>query len=218
MIPADPRKGVTAYWDNRAPAFNGVASHVGLAQEWRAVFAAAFQADGPKDVIDFGTGTGACAILAAELGHRVHAYDDSEGMLAVAHQAALAATVTVAFQRCLIEEARIAPASADIVTIRNVLWTLSDPMAALMIAYHALRPGGLVLVSDALWSVAPQHRSTYPSGLASALPLHAGLSEERAREMLNDAGFASATAWQHLFPTPPYPGAVPMFVLTARKG
>lgn len=211
------RRGVTDYWDRRAPAFNGAASHVGLEQAWREVLAAAFQADEPKDLIDLGTGTGACAILAAGLGHRVRAFDDSEGMLAVARQAAASANVDVDFQRCLIEDARIEAASADIVTIRNVLWTLAHPMAALTIAHRALRPGGIVLVSDGMWSLAPQHRSTYPGDLASELPLHAGLSEDRAREMMTKAGFAQATAWQHLFPTPPYPGDVPMFVLTARK-
>ena len=212
------RRSITAYWDRRAPAFNGAASHVGLAGAWREVLAAAFQADQPKDVIDLGTGTGACAILAAGLGHRVRAFDDSGGMLAVARQAAAAADVEVDFRRGLIEDIRIAPGSVDIVTIRNVLWTLADPMAALKLAHDALRPGGIVLVSDGLWSVAPQHRSTYPDDLVPELPLHAGLSEDQARRMLENAGFGPATGWQQLFPAPPYPGDVPMFVLTARKG
>jgi hypothetical protein len=36
--------------------------------------------------------------------------------------------------------------------------------------------------------------------------------------MLAEAGFGTARSWQHLFPASPYPGDVPMFVLTARKG
>lgn len=211
------RRSITAYWDRRAPAFNGAASHVGLAEAWREVLTAAFQADQPKDVIDLGTGTGACAILAAGLGHRVRAFDDSEGMLAVARQAAASADVEVAFERCLIEDIRIEPGSADIVTIRNVLWTLADPMAALMVAHQALRQGGIVLVSDGMWSVAPQHRSTYPDDLVPELPFHTGLSDNRAREMMTRASFSEATSWQHLFPASPYPGDVPMFVLTAQK-
>lgn len=208
---------VSDYWSRRAPAFDGVASHVAQAERWRDVLAAAFQADGRKDVVDLGTGTGACALIAAALGHRVRAYDGSDGMLAVARQVASAENLDVSFERSLIEEALIAPASADIVTLRNVLWTLPDPMAALRKAHLSLRPGGLVLVSDGLWSVAPQYRSTYPRDLAASLPLHDGLSEEDARDMLAQAGFGRAQDWQHLFLAPPYPGGVPMFVLTARK-
>ena len=208
---------VTAYWSARAPAFDGVASHVAQGSIWRDVLAAAFGAKGSRDVVDLGTGTGACALIAASLGHRVRAYDGSEGMLAVARAAAEAAGLAVTFEAAVIDKAAIEPASADIVTLRNVLWTLERPMAALEQAHRALRPGGMALVSDGLWSVAPQFRSTYEPGLAARLPLHGGLSEPDARRMLAEAGFGEARSWQHLFATPPYPGDVPMFVLTAPK-
>jgi ubiquinone/menaquinone biosynthesis C-methylase UbiE len=168
-------------------------------------------------VFDLGTGTGACALIAASLGHRVRACDGSEGMLAAARQAARASGLDVAFEHALIEEASFAPDTADIVTLRNVLWTLPDPMAALRKAHLILRPGGLILVSDGLWSVAAQYRSTYPDTLAASLPRHDGLTENDARAMLSEAGFGPARSWQHLFPASPYPGDVPMFVLAARK-
>jgi len=209
---------VTAYWSAHAPKFDGVASHVAQGGIWRDVLAAAFGHDGPRDVVDLGTGTGACALIAASLGHRVRAYDGSEGMLAVARAAAQAAGLAVAFETVVIDEASIEPACADIVTLRNVLWTLERPMDALLLAHRALRPGGMVLVSDGLWSVAPQFRSTYEPDLAARLPLHGGLTEPDARRMLAEAGFSEARSWQHLFATPPYPGGVPMFVLTARRG
>lgn len=218
MKAAEAQAQVSDYWTRRAPAFDGVASHVAQASLWRDVLAAAFEAQSAKDVIDLGTGTGACALIAASLGHRVRACDGSEGMLAVARQAAEASGLDVTFEQALIEEATFAPASADIVTLRNVLWTLPDPMAALRKAHLTLRPGGLVLVSDGLWSVAAQYRSTYPDTLAASLPRHDGLTENEARTMLSEAGFGPARSWQHLFPASPYPGDVPMFVLTARKG
>ncbi|HEY5795958.1 MAG TPA: class I SAM-dependent methyltransferase [Bosea sp. (in: a-proteobacteria)] len=209
---------VTAYWSARAPQFDGVASHVAQREIWREVLEAAFEAEGPKDVVDLGTGTGACALIAASLGHRVRGYDGAEGMLAVARAAAQAMKLDVAFEETVIDEAAIEPASADIVTLRNVLWTLERPMDALLQAHRVLRPGGMVVVSDGLWSVAPQYRSTYEPALAARLPLHDGLTEALARQMLVEAGFGEALSWQHLFATPPYPGDVPMFVLTARRG
>ncbi|CAN7471225.1 class I SAM-dependent methyltransferase [Bosea sp. LjRoot90] len=218
MKAAEAQAQVSDYWTRRAPAFDGVASHIAQASLWRDVLAAAFETQGTKDVVDLGTGTGACALIAASLGHRVRACDGSAGMLAAARQAAEASGLEVTFEQALIEEATFAPESADIVTLRNVLWTLPEPMAALRKAHLILRQGGLVLVSDGLWSVAAQYRSTYPDTLAASLPRHDGLTEDEARAMLSEAGFGPARSWQHLFPASPYPGDVPMFVLTARKG
>lgn len=209
--------GVTDYWNARAPKFDGAASHVAQRELWRAVLEAAFQADGPKDVVDLGTGTGACALLAATLGHRVRACDGSANMLEVARAAARQAGLAIAFQDTTIEAAEIADASADIVTLRNVLWTLEHPTEALLQAQRILRPGGLVLVCDGLWSVAPEYRSTYPEELAARLPLHDGLTEAAAQDLLTRAGFSGFRRWQHLFPASPYPGNVPVFVLTARS-
>lgn len=215
MTNLDVQHAVSGYWTARAPRFDGVASHVAQSGIWREVLGAAFEADQPRDVVDLGTGTGACALIAASLGHRVRGYDGSEGMLAVARAVAEAQGYGVSFVASTLQDAAIETASADIVTLRNLLWTLEQPMEALRTAHRILRPGGRVVISDGLWSVAPQYRSTYPADVAARLPLHDGLTEERARQMLSEAGFAPAKAWQHLFPASPYPGDVPMFVLAA---
>jgi ubiquinone/menaquinone biosynthesis C-methylase UbiE len=215
MSTSEVAAGVTAYWDARAPHFNGAASHVRTPDTWREVLAAAFAAEGPKDVVDLGTGTGACALAAAALGHRVRAYDGSAEMLSVAREAARNAGLDVRFVQSLIAEAPLEPSSADIVTVRNVLWTLERPAEALEVARRILRPGGRVVVSDGLWSAAPGDRSDYTAELAHRLPFHGGLTEGDARELLRSAGFTEATAWQHLFQVPPYTGGVPAFVLSA---
>lgn len=217
MAEQDVGQAVTAYWNARAPLFDGAASHVAQREFWLRVLEAAFQADAPSDVVDIGTGTGACALLAATLGHRVRGYDGSQGMLEVARAAAREAGLDIAFEGSTLQEAAIEEASADIVTLRNVLWTLEHPQEALGLARRILRPGGLVLVSDGLWSVAPQYRSTYPEELAAALPLHGGLTEEQAKDMLAEAGFSDLRSWQRLVASSPYPGAVPVFVLTGRR-
>lgn len=217
MSASEVAAGVTAYWDSRAPHFNGAASHVRTPDLWEEVLAAAFAAGEPKDVVDLGTGTGACALAAAALGHRVRAVDGSAEMLGVARKAARHAMLDVQFVQTLIAEAPLEPASADIVTIRNVLWTLERPAEALEVARRILRPGGRIVVSDGLWSAAPENRSDYAAELARLLPFHAGLTEADARDLLTEAGFTDTTAWQHLFRTPPYPGDVPVFVLSAVK-
>ncbi len=217
MTGPDATARVTAYWDARAPAFDGVASHVARFADWRRVLEAAFSAGGPRDVVDLGTGTGACALVAASLGHRVRGYDGSTGMLAAARAAAARLALDIAFETAVIEDLPVESGSADIVTLRNVLWTLPDPAAALAQAHRILRPGGRVIVADARWSVAPQYRSTYPPGLAESLPLHDGLSEDDARRLLAQAGFGAARSWQHLFAESPYPGDVPTFVVSATR-
>nr|WP_246548396.1 class I SAM-dependent methyltransferase [Ancylobacter oerskovii] len=197
--------------------FDGVASHVAQRDLWRRVLEAAFQADRPRDVVDLGCGTGACAVIAAELGHRVRAFDASPEMIAAARRAAEAAGVEIGFEVAQLRDIAAEEAVADIVTLRNVLWTLERPMEALRLAHRLLRPGGLVVVSDGLWSVAPRYRSTYPADVADRLPLHDGLTEEMARRMLADAGFTAFRSWQHLFAASPYPGEVPVFVLGATR-
>ncbi len=127
MTIGDVQSEVSNFWSRSAPSFDTRASHVIQAEPWQQVLASAFEADAPKDVVDLGTGTGACAIIAAKLGHRVRGYDGSEGMLEAARGAAVAAGVDVTFVKGVIEHAPIEPASADIVTLRNVLWTVEDP-------------------------------------------------------------------------------------------
>lgn len=208
---------VTSYWDARAPRFDGAASHVAQQDDWLRVFAAALGTATVLDVVDLGTGTGACALLAARLGHRVRGYDGSAGMIAVACAAAQAAGLAAVFEVAVLQDLADEPGTADIVCLRNLLWTLERPAEALVLARRLLRPGGRVLVSDGLWSVAPQFRSTYPEALAARLPLHGGLSEATARNLLAQAGFGEPASWRHLFAAPPYPGGVPMFVLTAPR-
>lgn len=207
---------ISNFWSQSANRFDTNASHVAHPDNWLKVLAAAFQSDTPKDIIDLGTGTGACAIIAAKLGHRVRAYDGADGMLDAANHAAKAAGVTVSFLPGVIEHTDIPAASADIITVRNVLWTVEDPMLFLQKAKTVLRPNGLLLVSDGEWAASPGYRTAYAPDVAARLPFHDGLSEAQAKALLLEAGFNTLQTWQHLFTTPPYPNQVPMFVMTAR--
>ncbi|RYE37618.1 MAG: class I SAM-dependent methyltransferase, partial [Hyphomicrobiales bacterium] len=109
------------------------------------------------------------------------------------------AGVTVNFTEGVIEHATIAPASADIVTLRHVLWTVKDPHLVLRKARGLLRPGGLLIVSDGLWSAAPGFGWAHSDETEQRLPYHGGIRESEARALLHEAGFDVLQAGQHLF-------------------
>ncbi|MGF0524459.1 class I SAM-dependent methyltransferase [Agrobacterium pusense] len=207
------------HWNSRAWKFDGSASHRRDAESWRAVFEAAL-GNVPRDVTDLGCGTGACALLAASIGHRVRAVDGSVEMLAHARSAAVDAELDIQFINATMDDAALSQVSADIVTLRNVLWTLENPPAALSLARRILRPGGKLLISDGLWF---RHRANDSRDVFGAnLPFYNGLTEADARHLIDDAGFGEVESWRHLMPGDPY-GAVyddpntpiAFFILTA---
>ncbi len=91
------KETVLRYWSEHEPRFNATASHIQFAQEWAAVFAKAVPTPPPRDVFALGTGTGACALILAALGHRVTAVDGAAGMLEQARQSADAIGVDIRF-------------------------------------------------------------------------------------------------------------------------
>jgi ubiquinone/menaquinone biosynthesis C-methylase UbiE len=99
-------------------------------------------------VLDVGTGTGALALLAAELGHDVTGLDLSPGMLARARRRALDAGLAVTWLEGDAAAPPVEPGSFDAVVCRHLVWTLPDPDGALAAWTVALRPGGLLAIVD----------------------------------------------------------------------
>lgn len=210
-------RAMADHWSERAHHFDAAASHIRHPQEWMRVLQAAL-GTAPRDVIDLGAGTGACALIAAELGHRVTAVDGSEGMLAYARASAVAHNLSIRFIQATMDEADLTEGSADIVTMRNVLWTLEHPEAALALARHLLRPGGIVLISDGLWRK-PGHEDKAVEIFGAPLPYYNGLTEQEGRSLLIDAGFVDIASWHEGFEINPYDlyGQIPYFVLTGSR-
>jgi len=208
------------HWDQRADRFDGAASHLRHRPAWRNLFRQAL-GPGPGMAVDLGCGTGACAILLAELGYRVVGVDGSAGMLEYARRAALDGGHHIEFVNVGMDRFGLADRAADAVTLRNVLWTLEDPAAALRIARGLLAPGGRLLVSDGIWRDGENDSEAL---IGQHLSCFNGVNEEQVRDWFTQTGLEKARSWHHLFHENPYgamydcqDGAelIKFFVLTA---
>lgn len=102
-------------------------------------------ADGPRDVVDLGGGTGGFAVRLAESGHRVRVVDPSPDALASLGRRAQEADLEVSgLQGDVTDLVEVVGAgSADVVLCHGVLEVV-DPVLALDRIGQVLRPGGLL--------------------------------------------------------------------------
>jgi SAM-dependent methyltransferase len=96
----------------------------------------------PADVVDLGTGQGFLALVCAALGHRVRGFDISEVQVSHAREFASQAPNPPIFEVGDANAPDLPPASQDVVTNRNILWTLIDAPNAFRNWFNILRPGG----------------------------------------------------------------------------
>lgn len=123
-------------------------------------------------VVDLGSGAGATVRLLAQLGYRAVGLDKNSVDAALA--GALAAD-GCRLVRADLEHPPLAKACVDCVLCECVLSLLTDPLAALRSAFSALRPGGLLVVSDLMLrpGYAPPTLARADSGHARADHDHA---------------------------------------------
>lgn len=146
------KRTIANYWDGRSGTFErlqGIRNRL-QKQAWLGLLSREI-GEGPKSVLDVGTGTGFLALLAAELGHRVKGLDLSPGMIGQARRNAEERDLAATFE---IGDAEILPemdAAYDVLINRNVLWTLPRPESALADWKRVLKPGGTLLVVDGDW-------------------------------------------------------------------
>jgi SAM-dependent methyltransferase len=154
-------------------------------------------------VLDVGAGRGGFVESALRAGFRASGIEPSEqGAAAAAHRGA---PVT----RASIEDAEIAPASIDVLTMWHVLEHLEVPTAALARVAGWLKPGGVAVIAvpnlDSLQARiggphwfhldVPRHRSHFtPAGL-DALLAQAGLERTNSRHVLIDNCFGMWQTW-----------------------
>ncbi|MDA8232437.1 MAG: metalloregulator ArsR/SmtB family transcription factor [Magnetospirillum sp.] len=102
-----------------------------------------------RDLVDLGTGTGRILEVLGPLADNAVGIDLSREMLAVAR----ANLERAGLRHCMVRlgditQLPLAAASADVVTIHQVLHYVADPAAAVSESARVLRPGGLLLVVD----------------------------------------------------------------------
>lgn len=112
-------------------------------------------------LVDLGCGTGSLLVEAARRGMAAHGVDVSENMLAFTRRRAADAGVDVCLHQSGFLSYEHHGAPADIVTVRSALHQLPDfwKQVALIRIHEFLRPGGVLHVSDAVWSFRPEEWS-----------------------------------------------------------
>lgn len=217
-------EGVVSYWNGRARSGYDLQPGQDAAREGWALRVGPLIAESVgrgASVLDSGCGTGFLARLLAADGYRVTGQDISPGMLQVAAERAAAEGLVIEWSVGSAEEPPSGP--FDAVVLRNVLWTLPDPGAALRALWEVLRPGGLVLISDARWGAADvgdevveQRFTDCYSGAVDALPFAAGVDFADCAALVRQAGFGEVVEHTSLFAEAPYPSAPGFFLMAAR--
>jgi SAM-dependent methyltransferase len=92
-------------------------------------------------VLDVGASSGEFVHVMRRLGHAASGIEPNRGYAAAARE-----RWGVGLEVAGIEEARIAPASLDLVTLNHVLEHVHDPLATLRLCRAWLRPGGVLFV------------------------------------------------------------------------
>ncbi|WP_338899105.1 class I SAM-dependent methyltransferase [Streptomyces sp. TG1A-60] len=150
--PAAGDSSKTVDWDAEALTFDDEPDHGLRDPVVREAWAARLRDWLPhraRDVLDLGCGTGSLSLLATAQGHRVTGVDASTVMVARAR-----GKLTGHPAVFLVGDAAAPPVGEqrfDVVLVRHVLWTLSDPGRVLRRWCGLLRPGGRLVLVEGVW-------------------------------------------------------------------
>lgn len=153
MICESDIKGVIEKrWSARAQSYDCAPGHGihsdGEKQTWLGILASALNNKKKLTILDAGTGTGALALMLAEMGHDVFGIDLSGQMLQRAGEKAKAKDLRVTFKVGDAENPPFSPGSFDAIVSRHVLWTLPNPEKAVSAWKELLKPGGHLIIID----------------------------------------------------------------------
>jgi len=143
------------YWNAEAAAFDEEPDH-GLRDEavreaWSHLLLPLLPAV-PALVADLGCGTGTLSLLLAQAGYDVTGLDVAPLMVGAARTKARVAEQEIGFVVGDASAPALPPGSFDVVLARHVLWAMPDPAAALGRWLDLLRPDGLLVLVEGLWS------------------------------------------------------------------
>ncbi|NOX34195.1 MAG: class I SAM-dependent methyltransferase [Deltaproteobacteria bacterium] len=152
MYEGDLKQKIRQQWGNRARTYDNCPGH-GIHSEqekqtWMQILSNALEQKQGLRVLDVGTGTGALALLLAELGHETVGIDLSKRMLKKAGEKAQSGNLFVEFKVGDAEDPPFGHGSFDAIVSRHVLWTLPDPENAGKAWKDLLKPGGIIVIID----------------------------------------------------------------------
>lgn len=217
------KETIREYWGERAESFDLAFGHrmpPGPERDaWEAEMARCLGAE-PLDVLDVACGTGEVTGALRRLGHCVTGLDFSEAMLARA-KAKHAGDAGSRFLLADAEHTREPGNHYGAVVCRHLVWTLTDPQAALDDWFRVLKPCGHLLVFDGDFSApgglsgrlakrmigwldriggtAPPHNPLVDrhAAIMGELPFAGGLTFEKLRPMAEAAGFTGIACHPH---------------------
>lgn len=219
----DLKEDIREYWSKRSSTFDLAFGHrIPSGRELDAWAAAVRDAIGPEPcrVLELACGTGEVTNVLLSLGHDVTALDFSEEMLGVARRKH-AGNANVRFVLADAERTMEPDEAYDAVICRHLVWTLTEPEQALADWFRVLNPGGKLLVFDGDWtkptvtgrlaSLAVRlierfvgHDPYYDGAtsdkhadIMTRLPFSDGLTTERLRPLVREAGFVNIAFPSH---------------------
>jgi ubiquinone/menaquinone biosynthesis C-methylase UbiE len=145
----------SALWDAHAVTFDDEPDHgladPGVRHAWASLLHSVLPVP-PASVVDIGCGTGSLAVLLAQTGHRVHGLDASSGMLSVGRRKASQRGVDLGLVRGDASRPPFEAGSFDVVLVRHVLWTMTEPVTTLARWIDLLRPDGRLILIEGHWA------------------------------------------------------------------
>ena len=155
---------ITQYWSQRAEAFEiqRLREYDSEKRErWLAEFHRYMPRRKPLHILDIGTGTGFFACLLAAEGHKTTGIDLTPEMIEHAGHMASVLGQDVSFQIMDAENPVFPPESFDVLTTRNLTWTLPHIEKAYRKWYRILKPGGVLINFDADYKAALDNEAEY---------------------------------------------------------
>ena len=155
MYEGDLKEVIRKRWNDRARTYDNSPGH-GIhsdqeKQAWMKILSNALDQKQGLRILDVGTGTGALALLLAEMNHEVTGIDLSNEMLNKAREKAKTNNLKIEFRAGDAESPAFEHESLDAIVSRHVLWTLPNPENAIKEWKNLLKPGGKVVIIDGNW-------------------------------------------------------------------